>query len=591
MRERLAALRGRRRSRDEQGVVAIMVALVMVTVLTGFASFALDIGYKRMASRDMQAVADIVAMDMARELNGSATATLVGSSWDAKVGTSLSHQGGALGDALTVKTCTASQVAAKKAVLATTGICAFPGILNADGTFSASGAAPATHVKVLTRTSVDYLLPVFAESGSTARSAVASAETMACFMLGSYAARVNAGDSALLGPLLGAIDSDLNLSLLSYQGLAGANVELGAIAADLGLGTVDELATTGVTLGNFYLAMAHVLRNGGNAVQADLLESISAKVGTLALKVGDLIDLTTAGSSALDASFNALDLLTGAAQVANGDYGVSVSQLGINIPGVSNLAGNLHITEQPKWKCGDSVTGTAAADAAHSTQFDLNLGGTLISLPSILGAATTTTGLDVQLSAASASGWLRDVRCGPATTADPEGITVDVQTGLATASVGVPIRIAGDVSIGLLSVYRIDLNLLISTKLTPYNNSQSIEYKVPPQTYGQPKSTVNNALPMPTATVALDPSKTQSVRLLGGLLGLPGIELGPIVTVLNPVLSAVTSSIVTPIVTPIVNSVNSLLLNQLAPMLGLKLGGADLYLLPRPNCSTPALRG
>ncbi len=591
MRERLATLCGSRRPRDERGVVAIMVSILMVTVLTGFASFALDIGYKRMASRDMQAVADIVAMDMARELNGGSTTTLLATNWNTKVGTSLSHQGGALGDALTVQTCNAAQVLAKKATLATTGICAYPGILKSDGTFISSGAAPATHVKVLTRTTVDYLLPVFAETGDTARSAVASAETMACIMLGSYAARVNAGDSALLGPLLGAIDSDLNLSLLSYQGLAGANVKLRAIAADLGLGTVNELATTNVTLGQFYLATAHVLRNNGSTVEANLLESISTKVGSLTLKVGDLIDLTTAGSSALDASFNALDLLTGAAQVANGDYGVSVPALGITIPGVSSLNGNLHITEQPKWKCGDAVTGTAAGDAAHSTQFDLNLGGTLVSLPSILGAATTTTGLDVHASAASASGWLRGVDCGNATASDPEGVTVDVKTGLADASVGVPIHIAGDVTIGLLSVYRIDLNLMISTKLTSANNTQSINYTVPPQNYGQAKSTVNNALPMPTATVALDTTKPQSVRLLGGLLGLPGIELGPIVTVLNPVLSAVTTSIVTPIVTPIVNSVNDLLLNKLSPALGLKLGGADLYLMPHPNCATPALRG
>jgi uncharacterized membrane protein len=586
---------GPSRTRDEQGVVAIVVALLMVTVLTGFASFALDIGYKRMASRDMQAVADIVAMDMARELNGSTTGVLLGSgNWSTRLAASLANQQGALGDVLTVKTCDAAAVQAKRAALSVIGICAFPGILNANGTFSSSGSAPATHVKVMTRTSVNYLLPVFAQKGDTARSAVASAETMACFMLGSYAARVNAGDSSLLGPLLGAIDSDLNLSLVSYQGLAGANVQLGALAADLGLGTVNDLATTQVTLGRFYLAMAHVLRNGGSAAQADLLESLSAKVGSLALKVGDLIDLTTAGSSALDASFNALDLVTASAQVANGDYGVSVSQLGINIPGLSSLNGNLHVTEQPKWKCGDSVTGTAASAAAHSTQVDLGLHGTLVSLPSIGGALASTTGLDLNLAVASARGWLRNVRCGPATLSDPEGITVDVATGLADASIGVPIHIAGDLSLaGLVGVYRVDLNLLASTSLTSSDNTQSVEYKVPPQTYGQPKSTVNNALPMPAVTVALDPSKTQSVKLLTSVLGipLPGVELGPVLTVVNPVISAVTSQIVTPIITPVVSSVNNLLLNQLAPALGLKLGGADLYLMPHPNCATPALRG
>jgi hypothetical protein len=173
-------------------------------------------------------------------------------------------------------------------------------------------------------------------------------------------------------------------------------------------------------------------------------------------------------------------------------------------------------------------------------------------------------------------------------------VTVDVATGLADASIGVPIHIQGDLSLaGLIGVYRVDLNLLAKTSLTSADNTQSVDYKVPPQTYGQPKSTVNNALPMPAVTVALDPSKTQSVKLLTSVLGipLPGVELGPILTVVNPLISAVTSQIVTPIITPVVNSVNNLLLNQLAPALGLKLGGADLYLMPHPNCSTPALRG
>lgn len=578
-----------RRQRDQQGAVAVLTALVTTTVLTGFASFAIDIGYQRMAARDMQAVADIVAMDMARNLNGNSTTTLLSTSWNSAVSASLARQGDTLGDALSVRSCTASDVAARTATLSVTGICAVPGVLNADGTFSGSGSARATHVKVLTRTDVDYFLPVFAEGGAAPKSAIASAETLACFMLGSYAARVNAGDS-ILGPLLGAIDSDLNLSLLSYQGLAGADVRLGSLATELGVGTVSELAGAQVTLGEFYLAMAHVLRSSGSSVQADLLETLSAKVDGLELSVGDLLDLTTAGPAALDASFNALDLLAGSAQVANGDYGVAVPSLGVTLPGVTNLSGNLHITERPKWKCSDEVTGTNAADAARSAQLDLNIDGTLVSLPNILGAVATTTGIDFGLTAASARGWLRDVSCGSGTSSDPEGVTVDVQTGLLDAHLNVPIRIQGNVAIGPLSVYRIDLNLLASTELNSADNTRSIDFTVPPDSYGQVKSTTNNALPMPSVSVGLDPSKTQSVRLLG-LFGLPGLELGPVVGVVSPILNAVTSQIVGPIITPVVSALNILVLTRIAPALGLKLGGADLALLPRPNCSSPALRG
>src|SRR3546814_7650867 len=49
----------RGRERDESGAVAVMVGLLTV-VLVGVCSLAIDIGYQRVAKRDMQAIADIV---------------------------------------------------------------------------------------------------------------------------------------------------------------------------------------------------------------------------------------------------------------------------------------------------------------------------------------------------------------------------------------------------------------------------------------------------------------------------------------------------------------------------------------------------
>jgi Flp pilus assembly protein TadG len=58
-----------KRRKDENGAVALTVALV-VTLLLAVASFALDLGLARVGVRDMQAVADVVALDMARQIDG-----------------------------------------------------------------------------------------------------------------------------------------------------------------------------------------------------------------------------------------------------------------------------------------------------------------------------------------------------------------------------------------------------------------------------------------------------------------------------------------------------------------------------------------
>src|SRR3546814_956158 len=80
----------RGRERDESGAVAVMVGLLTV-VLVGVCSLAIDIGYQRVAKRDMQAIADIVSMDMARKLDGKTTGQLSGATWTDALADSLNR--------------------------------------------------------------------------------------------------------------------------------------------------------------------------------------------------------------------------------------------------------------------------------------------------------------------------------------------------------------------------------------------------------------------------------------------------------------------------------------------------------------------
>ena len=59
----------------ERGAVLPFVALVLAT-LVAFTSIAIDLGYQRVGRRDMQALADIVALDLSRRLDGSTAAAL-----------------------------------------------------------------------------------------------------------------------------------------------------------------------------------------------------------------------------------------------------------------------------------------------------------------------------------------------------------------------------------------------------------------------------------------------------------------------------------------------------------------------------------
>ena len=62
---------GRLRNRDdERGAVAVLTAVLMSLVLCTVAAFAVDLGMGRVGRGDMQAVADTVALDLARLLDG-----------------------------------------------------------------------------------------------------------------------------------------------------------------------------------------------------------------------------------------------------------------------------------------------------------------------------------------------------------------------------------------------------------------------------------------------------------------------------------------------------------------------------------------
>lgn len=557
---RLTRTRGMRsRARDERGAVAIFTAVLVSTVLVGAASFTIDIGFQRMARRDMQAIADMVAMDMARKLDGRPTASLLGTAWNGAVSTSLGAQGETVGEDLTVRTCAEAEVHDVDAGLSATGVCAYPGVLNADGTFSGSGSAAATHVKVLTRTSVDYFLPVYATSGAAGRSAVAKASKTACFGLGSYLVRLSTGEAPLLNAILG---DALQTTVLGYDGLATVNLSLLDLATELGVGTPQALATTSVTAGQLFRAMATVISRNTPQTTADLsaigVLQAAASTSTPSFSLGDMITLGPDAGAALGATVNALDLVKAAAALSDGDHFLNVPGLSLSLPGISTVNAKLHVVEGPQIYCGPVGGSTRLASQARVVlNYELlGLAGTL---------AGTPIKVSVDLGLANARGTLSSIDGCP--TMSNLGITLSNQT-------------AADLSVTITTQVNVLLGLLPSL----------VEVTAKPSPVLPGGSTSTHNLPLPQYY-------TEKYHTSSGTIGLTALQDTQITAeVLGtglPVVSTLLSVTLRDTLKSVSAAVNTTVLPLLQNRLGLRVAGVDLWALQAKSnrCSTPQLDG
>lgn len=556
-------------SRDEQGAVAPLVA-VLVVLLVGLASFAVDLGYQRVAARDMQAIADIVALDMARDLRDRSTSELNGKdTWNAAVAASLARNDDqAVGDPLEVVTCEPEVTSVAKGHM-----CATPGVYDpADGTFVSSGHLPATHVRVMTHANVDYFFPVFAKSGSVTRTAYADAPESACIRVGSYAARLATGDSPLLGPLLGdLLGSHIDLGVLDWNGIAGVDVQLlDLIGVESGVGTVGSLIEGDglISLRDFYVATLQAVEGGeGSLLGVGLLNkliSLSA-LDNFKIKLSDLIDVGNQGTAGLDASVNLLDLVTAAVQVADGESSVSIPALNVNLAPLATVSGSVKVTDAPKLGCKDGTATTSQISVdvdAVLADLDLSLGTLNLGGLGIvdLSLAKTKITADVDLDVAPASATITKTSC-----ADPKSVTVATDTGLLTWTIGIGIEIKG-----LLGARLIDGNIIVT------GSSQEAGEK--------------------TKIILNDADYDVPIELGNGSIGLPtiGVDLSDLHILALPIgkpLQWVLDRLLNRLVMPLLNVLDRHLLDPLLGFLGLQVSGAELYVLREPSCGVPGLRG
>lgn len=507
-----------------------------------FMALAVDAGRLWYQHRQLQAVADIAALEGAKRIGCGTT----------------------LGNVLAAAQTAAARNGFAGSLASSPNLVELGGLTTIAGKrhFTTGGTPEeAVHV-VATHSVASSLILGGLFGGQTLLSAQATAEaepSHATFSAGSYLLRIDtkSEDATLLNALLGAIlGSDLTLDAASYKGLASADVNLlQLVQASATAGSVKELLNADVTV-------AEVLRLTAAAVGPDsvaavgLQKLLSATVDQLDVRLGDVLDVKLPSSDAAGkVDINVFDLVTTTIMVANKKHAISLPSLNLSLPGILSVNASVDLIEPPQIAVGPAGRGANGQWCTEARTAQLNVKAT--AKASVLGLADIDLGLGVQLAQGNAHLDKLDIAPGKAQAvigATP-GIAA-LQLTNADGTGPASIRALG----GLVSI-PIGLNL-------PIGNSSPSElvYDV--------------AAPVASHLPATESVSTSVGDSLGHMLSDPGsididikvlgLDLGLLDEVLKPVLSTVVS--------PLLGLVGSALLDPLLKLLGIQLGGLDVTL-------------
>lgn len=605
-----------RRAAGEDGAISVMAAVMMLAILMSTA-LAVDVGRVAYVSRDQQGVTDRAALDAVPVLDevpvGTPLATVQAMA-EAAVGEALARNPGSTGTA-----------DARQVVLVELGN------VGGDRRFTVPACAtPCTvedvsAVRVQTTSVVPYVFAIGAtdddDPGLAARrvtkSAVAEQTEAASVTIGSRLASlddglVDATLEAMVCQHVGDLDDgacDVDVDVLTYEGLAGVDVRLGDLVDELGVGagSVEDILTSRVTVVDLLSATADVLGRDGRVAEAALLDSVAAELdGTVDLALGDLLDVTTTnGQAVADAGVNVLGLLTGSLQVANGTNLVALPGLTAAVPGMVSSSADLTVVQGPV----TSAIGPARLEAdgswatsARTAQVDLGveavveastLSGLVGSIAGLvpllsLGAPTlsdVTVPLEVQVADGQVD--LTDVVCDPGGPGSDPDVGTQVTTGVAQVvvpddvltTVTIPVQVS---VLGLGLVDAGELEIEVRGGATPVDLGASVPQDVDflSGTYPRgPERVTGTGVGLGGLTsTQLDLDVTVQHVHDGSVLGAAvAIVAGVLTPAVQLAIAGVVETSVQAAVFPVLDVVNTTLLDPALQVLGLEVGAADVW--------------
>ncbi len=552
-------LRTRRASR---GAVLPIVAMLLPVFLI-ITAMAVDLGRQRNDRRSMQSAADVIALDMARLANGRTIDEI------------------ALGDLTNPATETALQASADRNEIDRSQVILQWGTTDATGAFTALvlGTDVPDTAQITASDTTDYFFQP--GSGDVERIARAQygAEALAAFKVGSFGASVDPTQAGLLNsivtPLLG---SPVGFDALSYQGLAGAEVNVFELGTELGLLTPNDVLNTTVDFDDVVLASADILERNGDSANATLLRnSITTEIQNMDVQLGQFVDADTGGEGpGMTSDLNVLGMLTGtafAAQCTPAPTGFADCS-GLSIPNVTANAplltstGSLKVIQGPQIVSGP----VGASGRTGQVQVTMNtvVGGQnvgacvprlanlfcVLSGIGLVGQVAAVITVTANVTLAGGLNSIADIGC-----ADPLAETLLVASNTDLYDIDLVIGVEYGKSGGLGGLLGGSIGAFtLSGSTSSVNAADSELFTVPPDVLGVTTRSTGN-----------------------GNIGLSGISLtasGNSGTVLGSLanlgLNFVLADVVSGLVNPLLGQIDSQILGPLTNTLGVNVTGSDL---------------
>ena len=402
----------RRFVRDARGSIAIISAAFLLVAVAATA-FAVDVGALYLERRTLQGVADLAAMAGASDIDNAERAVAATIKANGVTATVTVERG---------------QYVPEPSVHHTQRF--------------AAGREPYNAIRVnLEKPGQLYFAKAITQDDiGIGVTATAANDALATFSVGSRLLAVRDGIvNDVLGGLLGA---NISLSAMDYEALIQAEIQLNpfldALASQLDVtgGTYNDVLQASATVGDVIAAAARVADQSGNAVASAAFYRLLSQVGGQSVDVPltSLIDLGPLGTvnlgdpaPGLDANFTAMELLSAAVVLANGERQMEID-LGTNIPGLLSLKLWIAIGEPPQQASWSAVG--QADSSVRTAQTRLKLIAEVSGIGALQGVRVR---LPLILALASAKGRLDSVACiaGGAPSA-----TVAARPGVAEAWIG-----------------------------------------------------------------------------------------------------------------------------------------------------------
>jgi hypothetical protein len=439
------------RHQRERGAVIPLVAL-MLPMLIVITAIAVDLGRQRSDRRLAQAGADVVALDMMRVADGRTLQQILSDPATSVALTESAERNGfvnAVGFVVDTRQPHITNIEWGEAAGDVFEVL--------DPLVPADLDTVPTAVRISTARTTDYFFQP--GSGTVQRSAVAAyPQAKVDLTVGSVGAgfQPNVPNSLALDATVEALNARLaahfgatipnpgtaGFDLVGYRGLAVADVDLRRVAANAGFGSPDELLASDMSVGQFFGATAAALDqqaaegdpNAANAaVELRRFQSQMGVDNSARMSLGETLQFEQGGDSAAAVgSVNALDLLSGGAEVIDGTSFLSY-RLSPAIPGVAVANVDQYLVRRATIRRGLPLHGTATN---KQLRFQVDL-----QVAPLLGM-TTPVFLPLVIEAAVATGTVDRMTCSdPLTLSEAE---IDVLTSGVTVRLGTAADLTAD---------------------------------------------------------------------------------------------------------------------------------------------------